>query len=378
MKFNISSKTLYSCASAVSKIINAKNTLSILNNFKLELKDNRLSITASDSENFLEGRVDLADSEGEGCFCVDARRFVELLKDLPEVGITVSVSPEDNYAITVDYENGEFKFMGFDGSEFPLPDEADLTAENPLEFIAPASKFIRAVDNTLFAVGNDELRPLMMGIYWDLKPDRAVFVATDTRKLVKFVDEDITPGGETNFILPLKSAVVMKNVFTKDEDMKVIVRDKGVTFESVGFTFNSRFLKGRYPDYERVIPRDNPFTLTVNRQSLASSVRRVCAFGKTDNGLIRFKLQPDSIVMKATENALNSSARETVAASYEGNEMIIGFSGPYVSEILSTISSNDVVIRLADPSRPGVFEPSENKPGTTLVIILMPMLVNQF
>lgn len=377
MKFTVPSKALYSCTSAVSKIINAKNSLTILNNFKMQLHDDTLVITASDGENFLEGRMTVSSAEGDGAVCVDARRMVELLKDLPDVGIEVVVSPEDNYAMSVSYANGEFKFMGFDGVEFPEPDPAGQSGHG-MEFTAPASRLIGGIDKTLFAVGNDELRPQMMGIYWDLTSETATFVATDTRKLVKFTDKSIVPGVETSFILPLKSAVVMKNVFAKEKDVKVVIREQGIEFESSGFKFNSRFLKGRFPDYNRVIPRNNPYTLTVDRSSLLSAVRRIGAFGNSDNGLVRFKIGESKMVLKACENGYNASAWESVACDFSGNEMVIGFSGPYVSEILTNISSSDVVVKLCDPSRPGLFEPIENDADTELLMLLMPMIVSEF
>lgn len=377
MKFNVPSKTLYNCVSAVSKIINARNALTILNNFKLELEGDTLKVTAADGENFLEGRISVTDSSGEGAVCVDARRLVELLKELPDVGISVEVDPERSFEMSINYANGEFKFMGFDGVEFPEADEAGQGDER-FSFVADSSKLIRGVDNTLFAVGNDELRPQMMGILWDIKEDQAVFVATDTRKLVRFADKSIAAGVSGSFILPLKSAVVMKNVFSKESDVKVTVREKGVVFESLSFTFNSRFLKGRFPDYERVIPRSNPYTMTVDRGAFQSAVRRIGSFGNSDNGLIRFKIEPSRLILKACENGYNASAWESVPCDFNGTEMVIGFSGPYVSEILATIGYNDVVVHLSDPSRPGVFEPLENQEDTELLMILMPMLVADF
>ena len=376
MKFNVSSKELYSRASAVSKIISGKNTLLVLNNFKLVLSGDTLSIIASDGESFLEGRMKVASAEGEGAVCIDARRFVELLKELPNVGIEVSVEPESNYAVTVRYANGEFNFMGYSGDEYPVAD-AD-NEDSILKFSADASQLIRGVDNTLFAVGEDDLRPQMMGILWDIMPDSLVFVATDTRKLVKFTDSNIRPENKGSFILPLKSSVVLKNVFSQEKNVDVVLGQQGVSFESEGFTFNSRLLKGNFPDYNRVIPRNNPYVVTVDRTALLSAVRHIGSFGESDNGLVRFKIEPTKITLRAAATGYNSSAWESTPCSYEGNEMVIGFSGPYVSEILSTIDCQEVVLKLADPSRPGLFAPAEDKENTELLMILMPMLVAEF
>jgi len=377
MRFNVSSKELYSRAAAVSKIISGKNTLLVLNNFKLVLAGDTLSITASDGESFLEGRMTVASAEGEGSVCIDARRFVELLKELPNVGIEVSVDPDANYAVTVKYSNGEFNFMGYSGDEYPAADTHDNNTRQ-LSFTAEAAELMRGVDYTLFAVGEDDLRPQMMGILWDIMPESVVFVATDTRKLVKFTDSNIKPDSRGSFILPFKSAVVLKNVFAQESDVKVTLGDQGVSFESEWFTFNSRLLKGNFPDYDRVIPRNNPYVVTVDRASLLSAVRRIGSFGESENGLVRFKIEPSKITLRAAATGYNSSAWESTSCSYEGNEMVIGFSGPYVSEILSTIDSGEVLLKLADPSRPGLFAPAEDKEGTELLMILMPMLVAEF
>lgn len=379
MKFIVPGKALYACTSAASKIINAKNALTILNNFKLTLQDEILTVTASDGENFLEGRIPVGGVEGSGSVCVDAKRLVELLRELPDVGISFVVDPDMNYAITVEYANGEFKFMGFDGDEFPEADSQPEAGEAaPIDFTISSGSLIRGIDNTLFAVGSDELRPQMTGILLDIFEEEFVFAATDTRKLVKFTDKAIKPGARGSFILPTKSAVVLKNVFAKESEIRISMREKGITFDSDGFTFNSRLIKGRFPDYNRVIPQNNPYTLTVDRPTLQSAVRRIGFFGNTDNGLIRFKLEQGRMILKACENGYNSSAWESVSCDYEGKDMVIGFSGPYTSEILATIRSNDVVMELCDPSRPGLFKPSENEDDTELIMLLMPMLVAEF
>jgi len=380
MKFNVSSKALYNCTSAVSKIINAKNTMTILDNFLIELSGDTLTVKACDGENFLVGRLAVTEAEGDGVVCLDARRLVELLKELPEVGIEMKVDPEANYATSITYANGEFNFMGFSGEEYPEPDsisenDSDFT---PLKFTAEASQLIRGVDKTIFAAGNDELRPQMSGIFWDMKEDSLVFVSTDTRKLMKFTDRGIKPGATGSFILPMKSAIVMRSVFSKETTVNIDVKSKGVTFESDNYTFNSRFVKGRFPDYERVIPKANPYTMTIDHQTFQSSVRRIIAFRKTENSLIRFRIQPTQVILKSSDDSYNASAWESAPCDFTGNDLVIGFSGIYINEILSTIASRDVVIKLSDPSRPGVFEPMENEDDTELIALLMPMLVTEF
>ena len=377
MKFNVQAKQLHALSASVSRIINSKNALNILNNFKLTLEEDRLTLLASDGENFLSGSTTVTEVEGAGTTCIDAKRLVDTLKDLPDVGITVDINTEDNYNVLITYPNGEFNFMGFDGADFPLPKQE--AAATPMRLTLPAANIARAIDYTIFAVGNDEYRPQLMGIYWDIKPDKVVFVGSDTRKLVSFADASIAPGIDTSFILPLKSALILKNVFTADDDVLVEIEEKGVNFSSADFTFNSRFLLGKYPDYERVIPKNSPYKLNIERSTLRNALRRIGPYCDAANGLVRIKLHPTSMIMKASESSYNASAWETATCEFDGpDDMVLGFSAPYMTEVVNTMPGSNITIQLSDPSRPGIFVPAEDEPETSLVMILMPMLVSEF
>ncbi len=376
MKFNVSSKTLYSYVSAVSKVINSKNALTILNNFLFELSDNTLTITASDLENTLVAHLEVMDAEGEGKFCVDARRMVDLLKEMPDQGISFDIN-DDNLAVEIVYPSGNYSFIAINGNEYPSNESVDESTDI-IEFTCPTEQIIKGIDNTLFAVGNDDLRPQMMGILWDIKPDAITFVATDTRKLVKYRNAMSAPGVEGSCILPIKPATVIKNVFAKEDEVKVTLEPKSATFESPSYKFNCRFIKGSFPDYNRVIPVKNPYVITVDRQSFLNAVRRVGVFVDQGHGLVKFKIEKDRLTMKATDNNFCTSAREVVPCDFTGTEMIIGFSAPYLIEIFNTISTPDILIKLSDPSRPGVFVPSENSENSELLMLLMPMTVSDF
>lgn len=376
MKFNVPSKTLYSYVSSVSKVINSKNALTILNNFLFELEGNTLTITASDLENRLTARVPVMEVEGSGSFCIDARRLVDLLKEMPDQGITFDVNDE-SLAVEITYPSGNYNLIAFNGNEYPAI-KTDDDATEKIEFTCPTEQIIKGIDNTLFAVGNDDLRPQMMGILWDIKPDAITFVATDTRKLVKYRNEMSAPGVEGSCIFPIKPATVIKNVFAKEQEVKVTIEPKSATFESPSFKFNCRFIKGVFPDYNRVIPANNPYTLTIDRQSFLNAVRRVGVFVDPGHGLVKFKLTPDKLIMKAQDNNYLTSAWESLPCDFTGDEMVIGFSAPYLIEIFNTLSTSDIMIKLSDPSRPGVFLPSENDSDSELLMLLMPMTVSEF
>lgn len=376
MKFTVPSKTLHNFASSVSKVINAKNALTILNNFLFSIKGNVLTITACDGENTLCGRIPIMDVDGEGEFCIDARRIVELLRVMPEQELQFEID-DQSLAIEMSHPNGSYKFMGLSGAEYPRYNR--VASEGALTFKTSGSVLLRGLEFTSFAAGTDMLRPQMMGVYWDIKPDRLVFVATDTHKLVKFEDQSFAPGIQGSFILPNKSTNVFKSVFGKDEEVVVSLDpEQGVTFETDTFTFESRLVKGRFPDYTRVIPENNPYTLTLDRHLFTTAVRRVSLFVDEGHGLIKFRVTPEQLTIKASDNEYNTSGVENLAAQFTGSNMVIGFSSSYLSELAGVLWTDDIVFKLADPSRPAVILPTEDKADTKLTMLLMPMNVTDF
>lgn len=371
MKFNVSSKTLYNYVSAVSKIINAKNTMQILYNFLFILEDNILTIKAADMENSLVGRLEVTEAEGSGRFCLDARRIVELFKEMPDQGITFEINDE-NFEMKISYSNGCYNTIAINGLEYP--DKAINEAnEDHVSFVCAGQQVMKGIENTLFAVGNDEIRPQMMGILWDVKPECIVFVATDTRKLVRYTNGTSHPQTSCSFILPVKGATVLKNVFAKEEEIKVTVTNTSAVFDTERFTFECRLIKGHFPDYNRVIPTANPYSLTVDRQSFLTSVRRVSVFGDEGGGLVKFKFNNGEVRLSASDNSFGTSGWEAVPCDYNGPELQMGFSSLYLVEILGTFSTKEITMKIADPSRPALCLPAENDPDCELVMILMPM-----
>ena len=374
MKFNVSSKTLYTFASSVSKIISSRNALQILSNFLVELDGDTLTVTASDMENSLVGRLSVTEAEGNGSFCLDARRIVELLKEMPDQGITFDIN-DQNMEVLITYTNGHYNTVALSGFEYP--EHRKAAATDTVTFDCSSEQIIKGIENTLFAVSTEEIRPQMMGILWDVKPDSIVFVATDTRKLVKYVDGTIHPATECSFILPVKGAQVIKNVFAKEDSVRITVTPVSAIFESATFTFDCRLIKGTFPDYNRVIPVSNPYVFTADRVSFLNAVRRVAVFGDGGGGLVKFNFNTSEVILRASDNSLGTSGEERVACDYNGQPINMGFGSQYLVEILSTFSSSDIVIKLADPSRPALFLPGESAPDTELVMILMPMNIGE-
>lgn len=375
MKFNVSSKILCNFASSVAKVINDKNALTILNNFYMELKDDILTIRGSNTENSLTAHIPVNEAQGEGAVCIDASSLVNMLKQIPDQGITVEVANSLN--TTIEYSSGRFEFVALDGAGYPRLD-TDATAAEGIQFLCTGNELRKGVDYTLFATSNDDYRQQMMGIYFDAKPNSLTFVATDTRKLVKYTTTECAPGAAASFIMPPKAAAIVRSLFADDENVKVNVTEKYAVFESESYIFQIQFIQGQYPDISRVIPRNNTLQLTIDRQTMLNAVRRVSVFVDPAHGLLKFHITPDYIDMKTEDTTAMNCARDRVSCSFTGDTMTIGFSATFLVEILSTITTDDVVISLSDPGRPGIFCPSENPDGTDLVMLLMPMTISNF
>lgn len=375
MKFSISSKAFYNAAAAVSKVINSKNAIAILDNFLLTLDGNVFTITGSDQENALTARLEVAEAQGSGSICLGARRLVELLKELPDQGVEVDVN-EDTLEMQLSYSAGHYSFVGLPGDQYPAF-TPDKTGE-PISFSIATEQVITGLDNTMFAVSNDEYRQIMQGVLMDIAPESITFVATDTRKLVRYTDRRTAPGVQGSCVIPSKPSAIIKNVFAKEETLTFTMTSRFAVIESANFTFQCTFLNGNYPDYNRVMPRNNTLVLTVDRVALLNAVRRVGIFVEMEGGLEKFRITPEAILLKANDNNLCTSAREQVPCSFSGGELTIGFSAGFLTEILTTIKSNDVIVNLGDAGRPGVFRPAEEPENTELLMLLMPMTVGEF
>lgn len=377
MKFNVSSKAFFSAAQAVSKVICNKNALAILDNFLLtvDAENGVLTIMGSDQENALSARVSIEEAVGSGSVCVGARRLVELLKELPEQGITVEVN-DDTLEMQITYQAGHFSFVCLPGEQYPRFEPE--TDGEPAVFTLATEQMVAGLDNTMFAAATEEYRQAMMGVRFEVFPDKIVFAATDTRKLVRFVDSRTAPDVKAAGTIPAKAAGIIKNVMGSDESLTVTMYTKSARLETEHITFQLTFLGGNYPDYNRVIPRNNPNILTIERTALLNAVRRVGIFVEVDGGLEKFRFSQDSVLIKSSDPSLCTSARESVPCNYNGSDLTIGFNASYLIEILSTLRTSEIAIELGDAARPGVFKPMEEPENTELVMLLMPMTVSDF
>lgn len=371
MKFNIPSKQLFSNLSLLSKVINSKNTISILDNFLFTLAEDHITVMASDQETTMTATMPVFDAEGEGSFAVNVKNMLELLKELADQPVTFNVD-DQRFEITLEYLNGTSNFVGIDGAEFPRKEEVK---EAVTKMELPIAEVRKGIEKTIFAVGTEEIRRIMMGIYWDIKPEYITFVASDTHKLVRYRNEKLQPGVETSFILPTKPASILNNILAKSEGvLSMAVDDKSATFEADNFSLTCRFINGRYPNYESVIPKNNPYEMTVDRMMLLNAVRRVSVFASV-GGLVKLDLSETAVKLNTQDVDFSTWAQEAIPCEYKGQNMVIGFNDSKVIEILNNLQCDMVKLTLSDPSRAGVFIPEKNEEGEDQLILLMPMMI---
>ena len=372
MKFIVSSTALSSHLQAISRVINSKNALPILDCFLFELKDGTLSVTVSDSETTMVTSVEVNESDADGRFAVAAKTILDALKEIPEQPL-FEVNT-DSLEITVQYQNGKYSLMGQNADEFP---QSAMLGDNAVRVEMEASVLLGGINRAVFATADDELRPVMNGIYFDITTEDITMVASDGHKLVRCKTLAAKGNERAAFILPKKPASLIKNLLPKEQGQVVIEFDeRNAVFTLEKYRMVCRLIEGRYPNYNSVIPQNNPYKVTVDRIQLVGALRRVSIFSSQASSLIKLRMQPNQIVISAQDIDFSTSAEETLACQYDGNPMSIGFKSTFLIDILNNIAADEVIIELADPSRAGVIIPVEQEENEDLLMLLMPMMLN--
>lgn len=373
MKFVVSSTALLSHLQAISKVINSKNTLPILDCFLLELEGSKLTLTAADSETRLVTSLEVNEAEGSGKFAVNAKNLLDPLKELPEQPLTFEIN-NDNLETFIFFHNGKYNFIGQSGDDYPQPKELKETAVSLT--IEPQVLF-SGINRTLFASADDELRPVMNGIYFDITADDLTFVASDGHKLVRCKTLAAKGGERASFILPKKPANLLKAILPKEaETVEIKFDENNAYIKMSSYTMTCRFIEGRYPNYNSVIPQNNSNKVVLDRMSFLNALKRVSVFSNQASNLIRLQLTDNNIVVSAQDIDFSTAAEETIACEYTGSTMNIGFKSSFLIEILNNIPSSDISLELSDPSRAGLIIPAENEENEDLLMLLMPMMLN--
>lgn len=373
MKFIVSSAALFSRVQAVSRVINAKNALPILDCFLFELQDGTLSITASDSETTLVTSVEVNESDADGRVAITARTLLDALKEIPEQPLAFDINL-GTLEITVLYQNGKYNMMGQNADEYP---NTGTLGGDAVRVDMPAQTLLAGINSAVFATADDELRPVMNGIYFDITIDDITLVASDGHKLVRFKTTAAKGNECAAFILPKKPSSLMKNLLPKEQgNVRIEFDERNAAFTLENYRMACRLIEGRYPNYNSVIPKNNPYKVTVDRLMLLGALRRVSIFSSQASSLIKLRLAGNELNISAQDIDFSTSAEETLACQYSGAPMNIGFKATFLIDILNNIASEDTVIELADPSRAGVILPAEQEEGKNVLMLLMPMVLN--
>lgn len=374
MRFTVSSSALSSKLNMLAKVIGSKNSLPILDCFLFQVANGEMSITASDSDNVIKSTLALTDHDGEGEFCVPNRVILDALKELPEQPLHFDVDAAgEAVAIKIVYQNGLYNFTGQSAEEYPRTqsmNDACTTVSLPTEML------INNISRSLFATASDELRPVMNGIYFDLTADALAIVASDGHKLVRSKNFTIKSESPSAFNLPKKPASLLKNILNKDGDDAIIkFDDRSAEIQFTDGVMRCRLIDGRYPNYNSVIP-NNPNEVTVDRRGLQSALRRVLPFASESSQLIRFHIESGRFEVSSEDIDFSTSAKEQLSCEYNGSPISIGFMGSSLMEILSNLTSDNIIIQLADPSRAGIIVPAEQPENEDILMLIMPMLLN--
>lgn len=373
MRFDVSSTALLTRLQSISKVIASKNSLPILDSFLFELSQDKLVITASDAETRMVTSVDVMNVEGEGLFAITAKNLLEPLKELPEQPLTFTID-DDSMEIVIHFLNGKYNFIGQRGDTYP---QQKPLKENPISLTIDSQMLLNGISRSLFATADDELRPVMNGVYFDIHTEDLTFVASDGHKLVRLRNLSIQSPERASFILPKKPANLLKGLLGKETEPVTITFDENNAYVTCkSFEMVCRLIEGRYPNYNSVIPQENPYKVTIDRLSFLTALKRVSVFSNPASSLVKLQLKPNEMIVSAQDIDYSTSAEEKIACQFDGNEMSIGFKATYLIEILSNINSDEVVLELADPSRAGLIVPSTNEENENLLMLLMPMMLN--
>ncbi len=376
MKFVISSTELLNRLQAISKVINTKNTLPILDNFLFKLEDNTLEITASDLETTLVTRMKLENVSESGAIAIPAKFLTEYLGKFSEQPLTFDIST-DTLAVRIHSETGESNIPGYDWEDFPQLPELKQDMVSPLR--VPAEVALHGVAKTIFATGEDELRPVMNGIFIEMTTDNLTFVASDSHMLVRYRRNDVKPEKPGAFILPKKPASLLRNVLAKEQgDVEISFDDKNALFRLSEYTMVCRLVEGMYPAYNSVIPVDNPNKMIIDRVEFLGSLRRVAMFTNQATNLVKIELKGNQITIFAQDIDFSIAGHETLKCQYDGDNMNIGFKADFLAEILANLSSTDISLELSDPSRAGLVLPVQSDiEGEDVLMLIMPMTVTE-
>jgi DNA polymerase-3 subunit beta len=371
MKFIVSSTYLLKQLQVLGGVINNSNTLPILDNFLFELDNSKLTVSASDLETTMASTIDV-ESDSTGSVAIPARLLLDTLKTFPEQPLTFVI--EENNIVEISSNHGKYALAYADGNEFPKA----VQLEDPSKTVITGDVLATAISKTIFAAGNDDLRPVMSGVFFQFSTEGLTFVATDAHKLVKYTREDVKANQVAEFIMPKKPLNLLKGILAASEDNVTIEYNES----NAKFTFENselicRLIDGKYPNYEAVIPKENPNKLSIDRTQFLNSVRRVSIFSNKTTHQIRLKVAGAELNISAEDIDYSNKAEERLTCDYQGDDMQIGFNSRFLTEMLNNLSSNEVQLEMSMPNRAGILTPIDGlDEGEHITMLVMPVMLN--
>ena len=373
MRFTLSSTALSSKLFALAKVISNKNSLPILADFMFRTEGNTLFITASDSENSMTTTIELSDSDIDDSFAIENHSLLEAVKSFPEQPLTFEADKNDKI-VKIIYQNGQFSLPIESADVYPV---AAKIADIAVSIQLSSALLSENISRCLCATAQDELRPIMNGIFFDIDPEGLAVVASDGHKLVRNKLNHVKSENHASFILPKKPANLLKNVLAKNgSEVTVVFDNRNACVTYSGGSLTCRLTEGRYPNYASVIPHDNTNVVNIDRKALLGSIKRVLPFANEATQLIRLRIDRDRIEVSSEDIDFSTSAKEEIVCDYDGIPMSIGFKGSTLTEILNNLDSENVLLKLADPTRAGLFMPETQPEGEDILMLMMPMLLN--
>lgn len=366
-----SKSELLSRLQSVSKIISPKNTLPIMDNILLDIREGKVKISAADHSGRINTSIEGILIDNDVSICVEPKLLIEALKTLPEQPITIAI--DEKLAVTVKYKGGKFELAGLSPQEFPK--EKDVA--NATRISIPSKVLLNGIEKTIFCSSTDDLRPIMTSVYLDIVEGQISFVASDGHKLALLELRDESMTEQISFALPLKIATILKGLIKpSDELINIFVNNNSVRLEYGSESIIATLQEGNYPNYRSVLPQNNDKILSIGKADLNGAIKRVSVFANQASSLVKLELSKDLIKLSAQDIDFSTAADETVACGYTGTAMAIGFKGHLLTELISAIPSSDLQMSFFDPSRATLITPVDDKTEDKLTYLLMPMMLN--
>lgn len=370
MKFIVSSSQLLKHVQQMSGVISANTVLPILEDFLFEIDKNQLTIVATDLETVMKIHINV-EAKDSGKVCIPAKILHESLKNIPEQPLTFNIDKNNGVEITTD--NGKYKVMGENPDNFPK----EPLAENDNSFSMPSSALVTAINKCIFATSTDELRPAMTGVFFELSPTGITTVATDAHRLVRFSRSDIASPENATFVVPKKPLNLLKNVLPNtDAELTISYNSNHLFVKQDGIEMVCRLIDARFPDYKVVIPADNPYKLTVNKNDFQNALRRINVFSNKSTNQVALSISGSELQLSAQDVDFSFEGNERMNCRYDGEDLQIAFNAKFLIEMLSAADTEEVVIELSTPTKAGIVKPSEQEENEQLLMLVMPLMLN--